>query len=181
MNLDELRVELREAADLQGQPSDAAVAEFLRREGSRRAHRRWGLVSASVVLALVVAAGVLWRDNASTQLTVKTSNDRTNGKGGAGDEPGVRLDLPSRTLTAGGNVTVSAVVSNHTGHPVRVAGCGSPFAAVLGNAAYQQTTAWNLCRTLITLPVGKSAFPVVISTSYSECSTPNSSLSEHEK
>ena len=61
------------------------------------------------------------------------------------------------------------VVENDSGHALSVTGCGSLFQIVLGNGTVRQDPAWPACAQPLTVPAGRSTYPVTVSATYSGC------------
>jgi hypothetical protein len=81
----------------------------------------------------------------------------------------VRVVLPARTLAAGSAMTGRVLVRNRTGHALHLIGCGGFFQVALASRTYHPTVAWPACAQRLTIPAGRSAYPVRISATYREC------------
>jgi hypothetical protein len=71
-------------------------------------------------------------------------------------------------------MTGAVVVDNETGAPLKVTGCGPTptFAVVLGNNAIPPSAVWpaRACPlTHVTVPDGRSAYPVTVQAAYQGC------------
>lgn len=62
------------------------------------------------------------------------------------------------------------VVENHTGRPIRFAGCGSVFQLLLHGQHYAQSPVRPACAIPMSVPVGTSSYRVTILARYSACS-----------
>lgn len=90
----------------------------------------------------------------------------------AGAEPlSATLELPTTTVEAGGTIEGEFVVSNDTGAPVQVEGCGSPYWVSLNNESVFQLVPRCMALMVFTFPVGESRWPVTISASHFGCVT----------
>jgi hypothetical protein len=79
------------------------------------------------------------------------------------------LVLPTRTMKAGGGISGQVVVENRTGQALRVTGCGGIFQVALTSSTYHPMVAWPACLQRITIPSGRSTYPVSVFASYEEC------------
>lgn len=86
----------------------------------------------------------------------------------------VRVVLPSRTMTAGSQMTGRVVVDNNTGHAIHEHGCLSLFQVALTSSTYHPKVAWAACLQLLTIPAGTSSYPVKIVATYFACGQGNS-------
>ena len=106
--------------------------------------------------------------------------------GGADPEPGsrersgrpqtsapvtARVVLSSRTVDAGGSLTGRVVVTNRTGEPLQGIGCGNIFQVALRSDEVKPEVAWPLCAETLTIPPGRSTYPVTAAATYLSCST----------
>jgi hypothetical protein len=66
------------------------------------------------------------------------------------------------------------VVDNQTGHAIHTHGCGSPFAVALATSTYRPDLITGACAEAITIPTGKSSYPVRVLASYLACSVDHS-------
>lgn len=82
----------------------------------------------------------------------------------------VRVVLPSRTMTAGSQMSGRVVVDNTTGHAIHTGGCGSVFQVALTSRTYHPKVAWTTCLQLFTIPAGNSSYPVTVRATYLACS-----------
>ncbi|MGN6790796.1 MAG: hypothetical protein ACTHJW_00255 [Streptosporangiaceae bacterium] len=82
----------------------------------------------------------------------------------------VRMVLPSRTMTAGSQMTAHVVVSNNTGHAIREEGCGSLFQVALTSSTYHPDVGWLTCLQLLTIPAGKTSYAMKVQATYLSCS-----------
>ena len=80
-----------------------------------------------------------------------------------------RVVLPSRTLAAGASLSGHVVIENNTGRAIRAAGCGSLFQLELVGRDYHPTVGWLTCLQTLTIPKGRSSYPVSIAASYNRC------------
>jgi hypothetical protein len=81
-----------------------------------------------------------------------------------------RVVLPSRTMMAGSSMTGHVIVWNNTGHNIRVASCGMPFAVALASRIYQPTVAFATCLDPFTIRTGRSSYQVTVFATYLACS-----------
>ena len=81
----------------------------------------------------------------------------------------VRVVLPARTLPGGSRMTGRILVRNRTGHALHLKGCLSLFQVALVSRTYHPAVAWPLCLQRLTIPAGRSSYPVRIWAAYSEC------------
>jgi len=79
------------------------------------------------------------------------------------------LTLPSRTMVAGSSLKGQIIVENDTGHAIHTGGCGSLFQVDLVSSMYHPTVAWTNCLQSLTIPVGRSRYPVTVEASYNQC------------
>jgi hypothetical protein len=82
---------------------------------------------------------------------------------------GARIVLSSTTVQAGHPISGYVEVENDNDGGVRVATCGSPFAVALGNERINPDAVWTSCLQYVTIPVGRSTWPVIVSTFYPTC------------
>jgi hypothetical protein len=82
-----------------------------------------------------------------------------------------RVELPSRRLAAGSEMSATVVVENSTGADVLVPGCLFLFYVSLGNAEVdpEELLAWPMCLSGITIPAGTSTHPVTVAARYVAC------------
>ena len=84
--------------------------------------------------------------------------------------------LPSRTIAAGSSMAGHVIVENHTSDAIRVVGCLSIFQVLLQNDTAHQSAFWLDCAQPFTIPRGSTSYPVMITATYTGCSTTGSSL-----
>lgn len=95
--------------------------------------------------------------------------------GGPGQAPhasaplSASLVLPSTTVKAGGQLAGQIVVENDTRHALQTHGCGSIFAVLLTSQTYKPTPAWPACLQAISIPRGRSSYPVTVVATYTVC------------
>jgi hypothetical protein len=77
--------------------------------------------------------------------------------------------FPTRNVIAGSTVVATVVVKNHSGVPLRVDGCGAPFALAFENKAAPATVAWPACARPMTIPIGTSEYRVTAVARSSSC------------
>jgi hypothetical protein len=82
----------------------------------------------------------------------------------------VRVVLPSRTMTAGSQMTAHVVVNNYTGHAIREQGCLSLFQVALTSSTYHPDVSWLECLQLLTIPAGKTSYALKVQATYLSCS-----------
>ncbi|HEY0718604.1 MAG TPA: hypothetical protein VGD68_13370 [Streptosporangiaceae bacterium] len=79
--------------------------------------------------------------------------------------------LGARTVTAGSQLTGRVVVDNHSGHALHVRGCDSLAVIVtLSSRRYHPALAAPSCAGTVTIPAGRSVYPVKVLASYLSCS-----------
>lgn len=81
----------------------------------------------------------------------------------------VQVVLPSRTVTAGSQLTGHVVVNNNTGHAIRLAGCGALFTVALASKTYHPIVESLSCLQFFTIPAGRSSYRVHVLASYLAC------------
>lgn len=81
----------------------------------------------------------------------------------------IQVILPSRTMTAGSQMSGRVVVDNRAGHAIHEHGCGSLFTVTLASSTYHPYLIMPTCSQIFTVPVGKSSYPVTIQASYLAC------------
>jgi hypothetical protein len=83
-----------------------------------------------------------------------------------------QIVLPSRTMTAGSQMSGRVVVDNNTGHAIHARACDGLFAVTLASRTYhpQAMAPAVSCGRTRTIPVGKSSYPVTVLASYLACS-----------
>src|SRR5690242_13765813 len=82
----------------------------------------------------------------------------------------VRLVLPSRTMTAGSQMTANVVLNNNTGHALHELGCLSLFQVALTSSTYHPDVSWLTCLQMLTIPAGKTSYTVKVQATYLSCS-----------
>jgi hypothetical protein len=82
----------------------------------------------------------------------------------------VRVVLPSRTMTVGSQMSGHVVVDNTTGHAIHTAGCYVLFTVALASSTYHPDVTSALCLQLLTIPAGKTSYPVTVLARYLGCS-----------
>jgi hypothetical protein len=80
-----------------------------------------------------------------------------------------RLVLPSNTIVAGLSMEGRIIVTNTTGHMIRLGGCISPFQVGLSNDEIKPDVAWQLCLQSFTFPIGESTWSVGVDANYASC------------
>jgi hypothetical protein len=81
-----------------------------------------------------------------------------------------RVVLPSAVMPAGSRMTGHVLVSNSSGHAIRVFGCLNLFQVLLTSSTYRPAAAWAACLQRFTIPVGVTRYPVTVWASYNQCS-----------
>jgi hypothetical protein len=81
----------------------------------------------------------------------------------------VDIVLPRSTLRAGSTMAAHAVVVNRTGHALHLVGCGSIFQVALTSPTYEPVVVWAACASAVTVPVGRTTYPVRVDATYFEC------------
>jgi hypothetical protein len=118
----------------------------------------WGRLSVrSAVLPLVLAA-------LATAAPVSAS--AADGRNGVS----ARIKLPSKSMVAGATMEATVTVQNDSGRAVTGEGCGPLFKVALRNKTTTPIVPWNRCRELLTLPNGRSRYPVTLHASHLVCS-----------
>lgn len=79
------------------------------------------------------------------------------------------LVLSTSTVRAGGQISGKVVVENATGRDINVVVCHSLFQVLLRSTTYAPEPGWLLCRQQITIPTGRSSYPVPVLATYNEC------------
>jgi len=77
--------------------------------------------------------------------------------------------LETTTINAGGEIHGQVVVQNRTGHEIHVSGCRFIFQVLLTSSTYQPTVSWLQCLQAITIPEGRSTYPITVQASYWAC------------
>lgn len=80
------------------------------------------------------------------------------------------LVLATRSVRAGGTLTGHVVVWNDTGHAMRVDACQSVYQVLLASASYKPGPKWLTCLKVVTIPPGRSSYPVTARATYDRCS-----------
>jgi hypothetical protein len=80
-----------------------------------------------------------------------------------------RLVLASTTVTTGAVTSGRISVENNTGRAISAAGCGGIFQVLLTNNTYRPAPVWPACLQTITIPPGRSSYPVSIEARYNQC------------
>jgi hypothetical protein len=83
--------------------------------------------------------------------------------------PRGRIVLSSTTVQAGHSISGYVEVENDNDRGLRLATCGSPFAVALGNERIKPDVVWTSCLQYVTIPVGRSTWPFIVSTFYPTC------------
>lgn len=86
----------------------------------------------------------------------------------------IQVVLPSRSVTAGSQLTGRVVVDNNTGHAIRTPGCGVLFTLALASSSYHPVVASPSCLQFLTIPAGTSSYRVHVLASYLACSVGHS-------
>lgn len=84
-------------------------------------------------------------------------------------QPQARIVLSSNTVQAGHSISGYVEVENVNFRGLRVATCGSPFAVALGNERIKPDVVWTDCLRYVAIPIGRSTWPITVSTFYSAC------------
>ena len=84
------------------------------------------------------------------------------------------LALTRTTLRSGQSVTGRIVVQNKAGRAIQVVGCGSIYGVLVVGPNHHPTPSWTLCAQTITIPQGRSTYPVTVMAAYDQCSGPGS-------
>ena len=88
-----------------------------------------------------------------------------------------RVVLSARTVAAGGSLTGRVIVTNRTGEPVEGVGCRNIFQVALRSNEVKPEVAWLLCAETLSIPPGRSTYPVTVAASHLTCSsTPSSEI-----
>lgn len=82
-----------------------------------------------------------------------------------------QLDLAGTAMSSGGELKGTIVIVNNSGEPIVGSSCGPYFVAVLANSEYRQEVISPGCGGSITIPEGRSSYPVQILGSYTSCTT----------
>jgi hypothetical protein len=80
------------------------------------------------------------------------------------------LTVPTTTVRAGASMSATITVENNSGRPIRVLGCGPVYGVLLVGRGHHPSASWPLCAQEITLPTGRSTYPVTVAATYHECS-----------
>jgi hypothetical protein len=84
----------------------------------------------------------------------------------------VRMVLPARVIVTGAAVTARFVISNRTGHALRVTDCdGNLFQVQLWAGNYRPGTGWLACLGFDVIPAGQSARTARFMASWGGCAT----------
>ena len=86
-----------------------------------------------------------------------------------------RIVLPTTTIHSGSSISGHVIVQNNTGDPLHVVDCLSPFAVALGNDKIQARIAFPTCAQPLTIPAGRSSWPVTVRAIYFSCGGESSS------
>jgi hypothetical protein len=82
-----------------------------------------------------------------------------------------RLELPSKTMTAGSTLSATVVVRNTTAAEITAFGCHYWFQVLLGDARYQPPVDWLACGPQpFPIPPGTSRYRTTIAAIYLSCS-----------
>lgn len=131
--------------------------------------RSAGLAAVVVLLAVVAAAGCASHPTAAPgHSAVRPTASRHSA--GPVTPVSIQLMLPSRTVTAGGQIAGHVEVVNNSGHPIRTGACGGLFTVALASRSYHPVIAVTTCVHLVTIPVGKSTYREQILATYLACS-----------
>jgi hypothetical protein len=155
-------VELLQAEAIRQQPTTMpAFAELVQRR--RRRDLRAGISLAALLLIVGVGAGVFY-DHGGTEATPTPAASSTGFST-------ARLALSATNLRSGQSLSAKITVNNDTGRPLRFAGCGPIYRALLVEQGKSQVPSWPLCMQTVSIPEGESTYDVPVDARYSECST----------
>jgi hypothetical protein len=123
-------------------------------------------MGALVAVGLVSVGDVAFESD-SSRVAVEISREPAASRPQHTNYPTATLDFPMQSVPAGARVMTAVVVENDTGAPVEYIGCGGPFVVQLSNRGSQKGAPplQNMCRTPLTIPEGRSSYPVEINTS----------------
>lgn len=179
-------VDLRERFRQVFEPvAEVTVDEIMEASRSRhRRHRRMLGVAGGLTAAVAVVVGAVFTVGGTGPTRVRTGPGPAHPGEGAystspTDSPGTHLSstlqLSKTIVSAGGSLTGQIVVDNNTGSALHVPGCNFIFDLVLANDSYQQPAVWLLCLGSVTVPPGRSSYPVQLSALYRGCGPRSSS------
>ena len=83
--------------------------------------------------------------------------------------PQAQIVLSSTTVRVGDSISGYVVIDNPNVSGTRVAGCGSPFAVAVGNDQIKPDVVWPTCLQYITIPFGRSKWPITVDTLLPTC------------
>ena len=131
----------------------------------------WGLrrISRTVACATVLGLSLAGCRGEETRPASEPANPATS-------EPvspvTARIEMRETTLSAGASVEATVVVENSSGRAIHAIGCGPIFQLALASAAVKPRPTWPMCLGPVTIPVGTTAYPVVVTARYELCVDP---------
>ena len=128
---------------------------------------RWRL-GALIALMLGMVLAACGSTSGSTEpITPSTTTTiPTVAKGSAG----AWVEVASRTIDAGGVLTATVVVVNHSGSPITVASCGAIYGAGFESDTIRLAPSFLTCLgPPQQIPLGESRWPVTVSATYPWC------------
>lgn len=79
------------------------------------------------------------------------------------------LILDSAAVKAGGVLAGVITVENRTGEVLHASGCGGIFQVLLTSESYRPGPVWPACLGPVTIPTGRSTYPVQVEARYNIC------------
>ncbi len=80
------------------------------------------------------------------------------------------LVLATTTVKVGGRISGDVVVENDLGRPIHTTGCLGIFRVMLTSRTYTPSPIWPTCLQKVTMPTGRSTYPIQVEASYNACS-----------
>jgi hypothetical protein len=150
------------------------ASELDQQKRQSRARREWIGLAAVVVVCVVGVGAVLRAKQHRDALPPPPTLPVVHAPGTT-----TELIVPSHELRVGAAMHATVVITNHTGHALEGTKCGAPFLISLRSERAYQEANFPLCAETYSLPVGRSTYPVTISSHFSTCThDPNARLSD---
>lgn len=145
------------------------VDDIRRRVVRRRRFRNAAGSSVGMLFVAATVALVMSGDGGRERIDAVDSPEGSEGATDPAQGTSARIELDSTTVAAGETLSGRLVVTNNTGHDVKVIGCGSIFQVALANDAYEPEITWPACAQEITVPDGESTYPMSVQARRNVC------------